>query len=125
MFFRVDKSPKASSIHPYIKTRLLILFFSLFVKARHVGYKRGKNTQKPTTSIVQLENVNSSDDAKWYLGKRVVFAYRGRKADKNGSKTRTISGKITSVHGNSGSVKARFTTALPPKSFGASLRVVC
>lgn len=102
-----------------------LTFFSLHVKARHLGYQRSQRAQKPQTSLVQLENVNSAEDARWYLGKRVAFVYRGVKADKKGSKSRTIWGKITRVHGNSGTVRAKFSVPLPPHSFGASLRVVC
>ncbi len=97
---------------------------SLHVQARHLGYQRSLRAQKPQTSLLQLENVNSAEDARWYLGKRVVYIYRGKKADKNGSKSRAIWGKVTRLHGNSGTVRAKFTSALPPQSFGASLRVV-
>ncbi len=108
------------SIHPNWYPKC----YSLYVKARHLGYKRGKRTQQPNTSLVQLENVNSAEEARWYLGKRVAFVYRGSKADKEGSKTRKIWGKVTRVHGNSGVVRAKFSVPLPPRSFGASLRVV-
>lgn len=94
------------------------------MKARHLGYQRGKHLQSPQTSIVQLEGVNSAAEAEWYLGKRIAFVYRAsRKTD--GTKTRTIYGKVTRTHGNSGAVRAKFSAPLPPKSFGASLRVVC
>lgn len=96
----------------------------LYVKARHISYQRGKHLQSPQTSLVQIENVNNSEDARWYLGKRVAFVYRAKKADKEGGKSRTIWGKVTRVHGNSGAVRAKFETALPPKTFGASLRVM-
>lgn len=85
--------------------------------------------QSPKTSIVQLENVSSSADAKWYLGKRVAYLYHGQKAKvkKNGKKShvRVMWGHITRVHGNSGLVRAKFVKPLPPSSFGSSLRVVC
>ncbi|PJF18691.1 Ribosomal protein l35ae [Paramicrosporidium saccamoebae] len=96
----------------------------LYVKGRHLGYQRAKHTQHTKTSLVQLENVSSAEEARWYLGKRIAFVYRGQKADKDGSKTRKIWGKVTRVHGNSGVVRAKFTVALPPRTFGASLRVV-
>lgn len=96
---------------------------SLYVKARHLGYQRGKHLQTTKTSIVQLEGVNSAAEAEWYLGKRVAFVYRAQRKQ-DGTHSRTIYGKVTRTHGNSGSVRAKFTTALPPKSFGASLRVV-
>lgn len=94
------------------------------MKARHLGYQRSQRAQKPQTSLVQLENVNSAEEARWYLGKRVAFVYRASKADKKGNKTRKIWGKVTRVHGNSGVVRAKFSVPLPPHSFGSSLRVV-
>jgi ribosomal protein L35AE/L33A len=48
------------------------------------------------------------------LGKRVVFVYRATRARK-GKKIRTIWGRITRPHGNTGTVRAKFATNLPPK----------
>ncbi len=97
----------------------------LYVKARHLGYKRSQRNQDPSCSLLSLENVTTSADAKWYLGKRVAFSYRATKADaKTGSKVRTTWGKITRVHGNTGTVRATFKKNLPPSSFGSTLRVM-
>ncbi len=89
-----------------------------------MSYKRAKRNQQTNTSIVQLENVNTKEEARWYLGKRVAFMYAAKKADKDGNKVRTIWGKITRIHGNGGSVRAQFAKALPASSFGEALRVV-
>lgn len=95
----------------------------LYSKARHLGYKRGKHLQHPLVSLLQIENVSSSKDACFYLGKRVAYVYRAKKAIA-GSKTRVIWGRVARVHGNSGVVRARFAKPLPPRSFGAAVRVV-
>lgn len=116
---RYNHHPTHPSILTYTRSS-----YSLYVKARHLGYKRGKHTQQPNTSLVQLESVSSAEEARWYLGKRIAFIYRGSKADKKGSKTRKIWGKVTRVHGNSGVVRAKFSVPLPPRSFGAALHVV-
>lgn len=95
----------------------------LYTKARHLSYQRSKHVTNPDVSLLQIEGVDSTEDAKFYLGKRVAFVYRGTK-EKNGSKIRVIWGKVVRTHGNSGIVRARFRRNLPPQTFGASLRVM-
>ena len=76
-------------------------------------------------------------------GKKVAFVYRAQR-ERLGSKIRVIWGKLTRPHGtsvlhhttvlqffllitmpgNSGVVRAQFRRNLPPKSFGASVRVM-
>ncbi|KAF1946126.1 60S ribosomal protein L33-A [Clathrospora elynae] len=90
----------------------------LYVKGRHVSYQRGKRNTNPNVSLLQLEGVSSSVDAEWYLGKRVAYVYRVS------SGNRVVWGKIRRTHGNSGMVRASFRNNLPPKSFGASVRVM-
>lgn len=100
----------------------------LYVKARHLGYQRGKRTQHPSTSLLQLDCVTSSADAAFYCGKRVAYVYRVKSAVKsrNGveKKVKCIWGKITRPHGNSGTVRAKFAVPLPPRTFGAACRVM-
>ncbi|KAI5786348.1 ribosomal protein L35A [Peziza echinospora] len=95
----------------------------LYVKARHISYQRGQRNNNPNTSLVQIEGVTSPSEAQFYLGKRVAFVYRAHK-EIRGSKIRVIWGKVTRPHGNSGAVRAKFVHNLPPKTFGASLRVM-
>ncbi|KAI4695154.1 60S ribosomal protein L33A [Alternaria hordeiaustralica] len=94
----------------------------LYVKARHVSYQRGKRNTNPNVSLLALEGVDSTQDAQWYLGKRVAYVYRVASSKDEGP--RVIWGKIRRTHGNSGVVRASFQNNLPPKSFGASLRVM-
>lgn len=88
-----------------------------------LGYERSKRNQNPNVSLIKLEGVQTTQDAQFYLGKRVAYVYRA-KTVKNGSKLRVIWGRIARTHGTNGVVKARFRNNLPPKSFGASVRVV-
>lgn len=80
---------------------------------------------------------------RFYLGKKVAFVYRVQR-EIRGTKIRVIWGKVTRPHGmpmvlsargynadyshdrigNSGVVRAHFRRNLPPKSFGASVRVM-
>ncbi|KAA6407479.1 MAG: 60S ribosomal L33-A [Lasallia pustulata] len=95
----------------------------LYVKARHLSYRRGKRNTNPNTSILVLEGVGDSKAAQFYLGKRCAYVYRASK-EVRGTKLRVIWGTITKVHGNSGAVRAQFRHNLPPRSFGASVRVM-
>lgn len=95
----------------------------LYTKARHLSYQRSKHVTNPDVSLLQIEGVDTPEDAKFYLGKRVAFVYKGNK-EKNGSKIRVIWGKVVRTHGNTGVVRARFRRNLPPQTFGASLRVM-
>ncbi|KAB8302044.1 hypothetical protein EYC80_005496 [Monilinia laxa] len=95
----------------------------LYVKGRHLSYQRGKRNTTPGTSLIQIEGVTNTEAANFYLGKKVAFVYRASK-EVRGSKIRVIWGKIARPHGNSGVVRARFRQNLPPKSFGASVRVM-
>ncbi|CAZ84447.1 unnamed protein product [Tuber melanosporum] len=95
----------------------------LYVKARHLSYQRGKRNTNPNTSLVKIEGVDSPQDASFYLGKKIAFVYRASR-EVRGSKIRVIWGKVSRPHGNSGVVRAKFRHNLPPKSFGASLRIM-
>ncbi|SMQ53095.1 unnamed protein product [Zymoseptoria tritici ST99CH_3D7] len=90
----------------------------LYVKGKHLSYQRGKRNTNPDTSLIQIEGVENTKDATFYLGKRIAYVYRAKK-EIRGSKIRVIWGKVTRTHGNSGVVRAQFRHNLPAKSFGA------
>ncbi|KLO19123.1 ribosomal protein L35Ae, partial [Schizopora paradoxa] len=95
----------------------------LYSKGRVLGHKRGKRNSRPNTSLVQIEGVTTKDEAQFYLGKRVAFVYKAER-EIRGSKVRVIWGRVTRPHGNSGVVKSKFASNLPPHAFGASVRVM-
>ncbi|THH17847.1 hypothetical protein EW146_g3053 [Bondarzewia mesenterica] len=111
-------------------------------KGRVLGHKRGKRNTRPNTSLLQIEGVANKEDAQFYLGKvwsllgssrvaltielvyqRVAYVYRAKK-EIHGSKVRVIWGRVTRPHGNSGVVKSKFRSNLPPHVFGASVRIM-
>ncbi|CAN0926406.1 60S ribosomal protein L35a-3 [Linum grandiflorum] len=94
----------------------------LYVRGTVLGYKRSKSNQYPNTSLIQIEGVNTKEDVCWYQGKRMAYIYKA-KVKRNGSHYRCIWGKVTRPHGNSGVVRAKFTSNLPPKSMGDKVRV--
>ncbi|BFZ53690.1 60S ribosomal protein L33B [Savitreella phatthalungensis] len=95
----------------------------LYVKGKHISYQRAKRTTNPNVSLIKIEGCDSPAEAQFYLGKRVAFVYKAKR-EVRGSHIRVIWGKIARSHGNSGLVRARFRNNLPPKSFGASVRVM-
>ncbi|EIW78837.1 ribosomal protein L35Ae [Coniophora puteana RWD-64-598 SS2] len=95
----------------------------LYTKGRILGHKRAKRNTRPNTSLLQLEGVANKEDAQFYLGKRVAYVYKAKRAVE-GSKIRVIWGRVTRPHGNSGVVKSKFRSNLPPRAFGAPVRVM-
>lgn len=78
-------------------------------------FYRSKSNQYPSASLIQIENVNTKEEVAWYAGKRLAYIYKA-KVKKNGSHYRCIWGKVSRPHGNSGVVRAKFKSNLPPKS---------
>ncbi|GAQ04587.1 60S ribosomal protein L33-B [Aspergillus lentulus] len=96
---------------------------TVYVKGRHLSYQRSKRAVNPNTSLIKIDGVDSTEAANFYLGKKVAFVYRAKR-EVRGSNIRVIWGKVTRPHGNSGVVRAQFRHNLPPKSFGATVRVM-
>lgn len=86
-----------------------------FVLTKVVMFFRSKSNQYPNTSLIQIEGVNTKEEVAWYCGKRMAYIYKA-KVKKNGTHYRCIWGKVTRPHGNSGVVRAKFKSNLPPKS---------
>ncbi|KAJ3700670.1 hypothetical protein LUZ61_004375 [Rhynchospora tenuis] len=94
----------------------------LYVRGTILGYKRSKSNQYENTSLVQIEGVNTKEEVSWYCGKRMAYIYKAKSKSK-GTFFRVIWGKVTRPHGNSGVVRAKFKSNLPPKSMGSKVRV--
>mmetsp|Transcript_33074 Transcript_33074/g.83131 ORF Transcript_33074/g.83131 Transcript_33074/m.83131 type:complete len:126 (+) Transcript_33074:3-380(+) len=95
----------------------------LFAKGTLLGYRRSQANQYPDVSLVQIEGLKDRKDVHFYLGKRVAYVARVTRPRK-GRKFAVTWGRITKAHGNSGVVRAKFSKNLPPKTMGASVRVM-
>merc|ERR1712098_367425 len=95
----------------------------LYAKGAILGYKRSKANQYSHTSLLKIEGAQCRKSTNFYMGKRVAFIYRAAKK-RDDSKIRVIWGRVTRPHGNSGVVRAKFAKNLPPRSMGASVRVM-
>lgn len=98
----------------------------LYARAVCLGYRRSRHTQRENQSLIKIEGVRSSEDAKWYLGKRLIYSYRA-KALKNGKKattTKNIIGKVIGTHGTIGTIRGKFNSNLPSQAIGKLVRVM-
>ena len=59
--------------------------------------------------------MNTREDVAWYGGKRMAYVYKA-KTKSNGTHYRCIWGKVSRPHGNTGVVRAKFTSNLPAEA---------
>lgn len=99
----------------------------LYSRAVFMSFRRGRTTQQVNQAIVKIEGVGSKEDANYYLGKRVAYVYRARRA-KNAlthkTNYRSMEGKVIGTHGSNGAVRAKFRHNLPSQAMGQPLRVM-
>nr|CAB3464510.1 unnamed protein product [Digitaria exilis] len=88
----------------------------MYVRGTILGYKRSKSNQYENTSLLQIEGVSTKEDVAWYGGKRIAYCTRPRPRA-------THQHPVTRPHGNSGVVRAKFRSNLPPSSMGKKVRV--
>jgi len=81
------------------------------MEAKIIGYRRGRHTEHTDQFIVSVSGVSSRDEAKKYVGKKIVWETPAN---------HKISGKITQAHGGSGTVIARFEKGLPGQAIGTN-----
>jgi large subunit ribosomal protein L35Ae len=90
----------------------------LYVSATFTSFRRNKRNINPAQALLKIDDVNSKEEAGFYVGKKVAADQKGKKKDPAFNW-----GTITQVHGNSGIVRAKFDRNLPPAFLGSKVRV--
>ncbi|KAH0476871.1 MAG: uncharacterized protein KVP18_004122 [Porospora cf. gigantea A] len=96
----------------------------LYVRGRVLGYKRSKHIQEPRYVRVAMEDVTGTEEAQFYVGKKVAYVYKTKSKRTGVTKMHVKWGKVSNVHGNKGTVLARFKVPIHPNSFGRPCRVM-
>jgi large subunit ribosomal protein L35Ae len=85
------------------------------MKARVLGFRRGKHAQKTNQLLLSVSGVESRASAAGLIGKRVLLKTKSGKE---------IYGKIASPHGNNGTLRARFGKGVPAEFFGKDIEIL-
>jgi len=99
----------------------------LYLRGVVMGYRRTRWNMHFNRALVKVEDVKTRRDARYYLGHRVLYIYRAaKKVDPRTKKRelRVISGKVSAVHGNNGTVRVNFKPNIPPRAIGKRCRVM-
>jgi large subunit ribosomal protein L35Ae len=78
------------------------------------SFRRGRHCLTENQVIVKVDGISNKEDATKLVGKEVKFICSGK--DK-----KSIAGKVSAVHGNSGAVRALFETGLPGQAIGTKV----
>ncbi|CAI0457749.1 unnamed protein product [Linum tenue] len=62
------------------------------------GNSKSKSNQYASTSLIQIEGVNTKKKVNWYQGKHLAYVYKA-KVNTNRSHSRCIWGKVSRPHG--------------------------
>jgi large subunit ribosomal protein L35Ae len=79
-----------------------------------VNYRRGPKTQRSKECIIQFIHVNSVSEASRLIGRKIAWKIVKSK----------IIGKIVTLHGKKGLVRARFRKGVPGQALGTTVELV-
>jgi large subunit ribosomal protein L35Ae len=87
----------------------------IFMQGTVLSYRRGRHTQNVNQVLVRLNNVDSKEKAKKFLGKKLVWKSPSGKE---------IKGEIIALHGNKGIIRAKFERNLPGQAITTKVQII-
>lgn len=86
------------------------------VKGIVVQFRRGRKNYTPRHFLIEVSGIDSREKASKYVGKKVEWK-------SNGKEPTTISGEVSSAHGNKGVLRALFEKGLPGQAIGTEVEI--
>ncbi|MBI4140352.1 50S ribosomal protein L35ae [Candidatus Woesearchaeota archaeon] len=81
-----------------------------------VNFRGSRRRKSGNQMILTINDVTTKESAQKLVGKKVVWNCPGKEK-------KTINGKISSAHGNSGCVRVIFERGMPGQSLGTEVKV--
>lgn len=85
------------------------------MEAQIINYRRGRKTQTTNQMIIEVPGYDKKK-AESLVGKSVVYTCEGKLK-------KTITGKVSALHGSKGAVRVLFETGMPGQAIGAKVEV--
>lgn len=86
------------------------------MKAKVIQFRRGRASYKPRHFLIETPEITSREDAMKLVGKTVEWKSPAKEP-------KTITGKISSAHGNKGVIRAVFEKGLPGQAIGTEVEI--
>lgn len=80
-----------------------------------INYRRGRKTQTTNQMVIMIPGVDKAKAAS-LVGKEVIYVCEGKSK-------KQIKGKVSSIHGSKGNVRAIFERGMPGQAIGAKVEV--
>ena len=84
------------------------------MKAVIVNFRLARHHTYENQMIIKAKGVETRDDAKKLVGKKVVWVTPAKKE---------MVGEIRSAHGNKGALRALFETGMPGQAIGSEVQI--
>ena len=95
----------------------------LYQKGVFTSFRRSRTHQWENQALVAIQNCQSKEDAKWYMGKRVAYVYKVKNVSNN-TRYRCSWGKVINTHGHAGAVRVKFAHNITARAMGATVRIM-